>query len=437
VADISNLTGSFLSGHAVVDYGVQLGDTRNLSVITGENVAIVQRSNITSEINAPTHVVSHVLTSDSNYTDMLLKSVMAQGTPRIFMRLGIVAGKDHFYLPFQEHIVTHFFSAPFQHGHRIEIHSKDRMWEISRADNKVRARRGKISDIVQVIAQENGLRFIIEPTRGTGNDVYIQSHEDDIEFILGRLLPRAVNDKGRGSYRLFIRDNVLHFHAPDYQAEVRQVNYFSSSTSVFLVTRDWTQSLVNNGAAGCVGIVYDPYTGTAETIMSSPNVVLNFGKVTPRLAEIRNGKVPLRYHLGTNRVDEVVALVQNQYEHAYSKLYEVELKMEKMPVIQVNDILNIIICSEAIASPWAGYYVVNKVEHHLNSGALSSTFSLSRGELNTSSTQFKTGATGLLTRENFVTGEAINVNVIASSKQVGGQTEQTTDGQVIKQVIKV
>lgn len=78
----------------------------------------------------------------------------------------------------------------------------------------------KISEIVQQIAIESNMEYVIEPTKGEYS--FRQNNVYSIDFIKNWLLPRAISEKtGRGDYRFYIKDGKeLHFHTPDYSKVV-------------------------------------------------------------------------------------------------------------------------------------------------------------------------------------------------------------------------
>ncbi|MBO8546959.1 hypothetical protein INP43_13545, partial [Staphylococcus aureus] len=69
-------------------------------------------------------------------------------------------------------------------------------------------------------------KAVVEPT--DGKFLLVQNFSDDSAFIVQRLLHRAINLQGRGGYFCFIQDNVLHFHTLDYQAAVKQLDFYGA-----------------------------------------------------------------------------------------------------------------------------------------------------------------------------------------------------------------
>jgi hypothetical protein len=438
---IQDITKSFAQGQAVIELGFRLENSNEITTVTGSQ-AIIENSVLTEQINVPAKYTHVIRAKNPDYLDKLVHSVMQTGQPFIQTRLGLVSGDSRIFLPWQEHRITFYNAIPYQDGHEIRLDTQDALFNLSLNELKVRARRGKISDIATLIAQENGLQSAVEPTKSNGGEIYIQSFMDDLEFLADRMIPRAINEKGRGSYRLFIRDNVLHFHSPDFQANVFELDYFNRSASTLVSFSDSTQLHLTEGAGGVTGIIHDPYTGNSTTVESDSQKVLNYANVTPRLSEASRSE--FLCHVGANRVDEVNAMVQNLHESWYSSVYQVQLDMEKMPFLRLNDMVNVIFRpDQGRSSPWSGMFTITKVIHLLLNGTMKSTFSLQRGEQTSLGRNFQglksLGIPDLVIRENAAVGQPVNVaEVQASVKDNSGSqrvsSERVTGGEILKTV---
>jgi hypothetical protein len=419
-----------LNGSAVIELSFRSNKDTEPVVISGQ-VAIVKHAKIRASINGPAFHSYQLQTKTTDFVDKFLKTAMSAEAPQVNTRLGVSAGGNTgFYLPPQNHTVTSYQAIPHQDGHTIHLETADMMFEISKADNKVHLWHGRISEIVEEIAKKNGLKAVVEPTRKT-SESYIQSNIDDISFILKRLVPRALNDKGRGSYRLFLRDNALHFHTPDFQANLYLLNYFNGSPAGMLRVADRTQLASRRGAGGVIGIVYDPITGETTVTEEDPSKTLNYAKVTPKLTTPSN---PITYHLGSNRLDELKAIVQNHYEQPYMGMYEAMLELHQVPSVQLNDLVNLVIQPGQVLSPWSGLYSVVELVHDVEDGALRSVFKLQRGELEAAGQAFKDLDNGLNVQENFATGQAINLANVKSSGVTQGGAERLPGGELLKPV---
>jgi hypothetical protein len=352
---VKDITSHFSQGQALIELGFRLGDSAEVTAVTGKN-ATIEDSVIHETINQPSRHTHLIRTKTPDYLDKLFHAIMQSGTPRIQVRAGLVSGNRQSFLPWQNHQVVYYKAQPYQDGHDIRLDTADQLFTAGRVDQKVRARRGLVSEIVTAIANENNVTTLIEPTKSNGGEIYIQSLMDDVSFITKRLLPKAINAKGRGNYRLFMKDNVLHFHSPDYQADIHQLDYFNRSASTALHYSDNSQGCLLSGAAGATALVHDPYTGASQSVRHDPARALNFSKVTPNFNSLPRADQPVPIHVGSNRVDEVQATVQNIFETTYSSMFEVELRMERMLFIRLNDMIDIIVRpDQAKTSPGPGF----------------------------------------------------------------------------------
>lgn len=437
---LRNLTSSFIQGQAVVQFGFRLDENAEITPVIAEQV-IVDNGLIVEKINEPASHQYQLITKGVDFADKVLHAMMQDASPSIQVRLGMVSGDDSIFLPWQEHQITFYRAIPNQDGHSIRLDTYDRLYSISRSDQKVRARRGLISTIVSQIANENGLQSAIETTKSNGGEIYIQSYMDDVEFIVKRLIPRAINEKGRGNYRLFIKDNILHFHSPDFQTEIRDLDYFNKSASTVVSFSDHSQINLSLGSAGAVAIVHDPYTGVSETVQHDPTQVLNYARVTPPLTTVVGSIEPIPCHVGANRVDEIRAIVQNTYDKWYSSMYETMVQMERMPFVRLNDMINIVIRpDQSRSAPWSGLYSVTQAKHTVVKGSLTSEFTLQRGEQTSLGRNFQKlqslGIADLVVKENLAVGQPVNINEARSSKSISTNTERGFGGEIYKVVQK-
>jgi len=122
-------------------------------------------------------------------------------------------------------------------------------------ENKVKARRGKISDIIQQIAVENGITdFSIEPTAGIYN--MVQSYETDFDFML-RITAMAVNASGIGGYTFYLVNDILHFHTNPWQTQGIKVLRANSDPEAPLWSVQFTdqvQAAIDGGGAKSGGV---------------------------------------------------------------------------------------------------------------------------------------------------------------------------------------
>ncbi len=390
-------------------------------------------STITESIK---HSAIHELIVSSpttDYVDSVIRFAQSQGNPVIRFRIGVgLAGKT-LYLPWQEHTIASFGAAiqglGNTAGHFVRLTLADNLFTFSRS-TKVRARKGKISDIVQLIAVANGASdFVIEPTVGEGS--WIQSFVDDVDFIRTRLVPRAINDKGRGNYNFYLLDNVLHFHTPDYQATLRDLTYYQSN-NVRLTQLDDSQSLLEAGASGVRLVVYDPYTAQIKEVASDPDKALRLGNVMHQLSSVMNAELNYSFHLSTNAPQEADNMAQSIYENARGQMLGLKLDVVRSIFLRVGDLLRITISPTSNkTTPWSGIYLVTDATYHVESGTMSSFFVVKRGEFQTNNlapTSINVLGENVVVTDQEAPGQPLNLKSVISSPLThgAGQTGSTS-----------
>ena len=358
----------------------------------------------------------HVLkTTDTEFVDNLVSACMTSANPVVQLRLGLGTGDNYAWGPRQPGYILNQRSVvqgmSGQASHTIRINTADPLWFMGKT-NKVVARKGKISQIVAAIAEENGIQeTVIEETEGDG--LYIQNYCPDTKFILERLRPRAVNSQGRGNYQLFFKNGALHFHTPDYQARVLEVHYFSGGNED-LVLADHSTETRADGASDMRIIAYDPYTGQTKEILSLPDKTLKLGESQP--SPINGFVTTVPYHLSGNRPQEADQMVCVLRESARMRTYQLEMQQTGSLQVEKGDFINLVILSGvATTSPWSGLYYVHQVNHAILDGALASKLFMTRSEIN------------LPTSGIPAVGQPLNVRAVQSSKLTkgGGGNEKT------------
>ena len=363
-----------------------------------------------------------------DFVNDVLRTAMTSGTPAFRFRLGLGQPRQTIWLPWQNHYIVHY-GAILQGiskagGHRLEITTSDALYIISRAKKTI-ARKGSISSMIQTIAAENNLDVVVEPTNG--EYLYIQSYEDDASFITQRLLRRAINAKGRGNYVFFILDNVLHFHSPDYQTSVKELQYFQQPGGQ-LIQLDRSQQLWKEGVSGTHLVVYDPLTGETKDILNDPNKSLRFAKGLYQLNSVTGGRRRIMYHLSANRPEEAIALAQNTYENARMNTFEVNVDFDKNISIRTGDIVNLVVNQQSEkTSSWSGLYFVTGTVYTVLNNAVTMKLILRRGEiqpnLNNVSVQ---AADRQLVPQTEAPGQDINVGEAKNSSLTKGAGNQSS-----------
>jgi hypothetical protein len=366
-----------------------------------------------------------VQSSSRNFVDNLLKNASAGATPRIRVRLGIgsLTG-EMLWQPWQELIVRQPVSKieglGNSAGYYTTVIASNLLWEINRI-NRVIARKGIVSKIVQDIADFYGLPSVIEPTKYEG--MWFQSYISDFEFVKWRMLYRALNDKGRGNYKFFMKDNVLHFHTIDYQTELKTFGYETSS-GISLILTDASQESLVDGSGGYRYVSHDPYSGIMKEFLEDRSKVLLLGNESPRNYNIKGVQKNVMFHVGSNSSPEVLALATSRYEDAKSSAFRAELIMPKSLFFHAGDIVNLIVNpSKGQTTPTSGYYYVPKLVHRLNKTSIVTAVTFERGEWQgavSSQSSLTQSGENILTPQNSIQGQSINVNAVQSSQVTKG-----------------
>jgi len=367
-------------GYATVQYKLILGGKRTLEF----DAKVV--TFISAEINDDVYGIgmgTHTFrTLDPNFLESL-KQAMSNADPLLEFRLGFGSPTDTYWLPWQRHIITKYY-AKFEGiattaGHLLVIMSANVLTRMSRS-NKLVARKGTVASMVSGIATENELEAVVEPT--DGKFILYQTFQDDTRFIRERLVGRAIR-RGRGGYYFFIRDNVLHFHTPDYQSAARQMNYYNVfGTALSLGDLSQDPQMWDNGLAGIRMIAHDPYTGQTQEIESDPAKALRLADSIYAFGNVNNGQWNMPYHLSQNPPVEVNALAQFKYQTTRQQTFRSSVSVDKTIVVRHGDLLNLSVTQQnSKASSHSGYYYVTGAFHFVRKQAVNSTYTLERGEV--------------------------------------------------------
>lgn len=372
-------------------------------------------------------------TKSPEIVDKVLKSAMSDGFPAMLFRVGIGKSDTVQYLPWQRHTVTGYTGIVEgigdETGHFFEITTQSQFWDWDSA-NYTTAHSGKISDIVRRIAEVNGIfGTVIEPTIGTG--IYYQVYQGFADFIRKRLVQRAVNAKGHGNYQFFIRDNVVHFHTPEYHAEYKEMEFFNAGGQLLTVV-DNSQKLILAGVSGCRLISYDPLTGTAKESVSDVTVATTYAESIYRMANLKLAQRIVPYHIGSNREAEAKAMCQSLYETARMFTFELSFKAAKIIHIRAGDIINLLLAPDATrVSSWSGLYYVSEVVTSVDHGAVEAKYKLQRGETRKVRTdaavQSESGRGIDLATEHEAPGQPVNLMALQAAPLTKGQAYVGTD----------
>jgi hypothetical protein len=409
---------AILEGRATVQVELELPNNKFLPFNDISVVHVV--STIHESIRGISSHELVVRAPTTDYVDSIIRFVQSLGSPRVRYRLGVGLPGVKSSLPWQEHIITDF-SAVLEGvgstaGHFIRFFLKDILFTMSRT-TRVAAHRGKISDIVKQIAAKNSITdTVIEPTTGEG--LWIQNFVDDEDFVRKRMVQRAINDKGRGNYNFYVQDNVLHFHSPDYQAQLKQLVYYQTG-NIKLTQLDESQNMLEFGASSVRVVVYDPYTATAAEVSSDPQKALRLGNIITPLTNVPGADLNYSFHLSTNTVQEAQNIAQAVYESARMQTLGLKIEIAKSIFLRVGDLVQVVISPSASKnSVWSGVYLVTDAVYRIESGVLISVFVIKRGEFQTNSltpTSVTVLGQNLVISDQQAPGQPLNLKVAESS----------------------
>jgi len=414
-------------GYATIEYKLVIGGKRTLDFDP------LRVTFVDAEIKDDIYLIGTGLhtfrTADPVFLDAV-KDAMSNANPIFEFRLGFGSPTSTFWLPWQQHIIVNYFARyegiANAAGHLLVFRTANNLLRYERS-NKVAARKGTIGEIVKTIADENRIETVIEPT--DGKFLLCQCFVDDTRFIRERLLARAINTNGRGGYYFFIRDNVLHFHTPDYQSNVRQMNYydvFGTELAVHDVSQD--PKLWDSGLSGMRVIAYDPYTAQTQEITSTPDKALRLSDYIYEYANVNNGEWNFPYHLSTNPPVETSAIAQFNYQRARQQTFRIEVCLDKTIAIRHGDLLNIGIAQQNNnASSHSGFYLVTAALHIVKKQAVNSMYTLERGEFRGSVQSLSAqNVQNQLVPEAKAPGEFPNILEMQSSEATKGAGKQSS-----------
>ena len=358
-----------------------------------------------------------------------VKQAMSDANPILEFRLGFGGASGVYWLPWQQHLITNlvakFSGIGTSAGHTLVIASANSLARMARV-NKVKARKGKISDIVAEIATENGLASVVEPTDGTF--MLYPSYVSDTRFIKERLRKRAITPKGRAGFFFFVKDNVLHFHTPDYQSTASSIEYYQSNgTSLDVADVSQLPELWDTGIAGSRVIQHDPITGVTKEIDSDPEQALRLAETIYAYSNVAGGVRNIPYHASANPPVESSAIAQYAYQQARQRAFKCTASFDKTITIRHGDLLNIgLIQQAARSSNFSGYYYVTSSLFIVKKGLVNTTYTLDRGELRGQVQATSVSATNLqLVPASQAPGVDPNITAVQSSQLTKGADSYT------------
>ena len=248
----------------------------------------------------------------------------------------------------------------------------------------------RISDIVEEIAKRNKWEYLIEPTKVRSGEAIIQNNVPDTHFMTQELQKLAVNEKGQSGYRVFLdRNNVLHFHTPDFVAhnkrEVYRTYNFARDIDgevLEFAPEDKTVMMATVGG-------YDANFECADQRKKRPVVIEGRAKDKAKDNIIGGGKIwPVHDGKEFNRwitrpfksPEELEAYAKYRQTWFAQMTFDATLRILGDPHIRPMDyvVVNVLKKNGEPHKRWSGKYRVNELEHEITSGSFTTTCSLTR-----------------------------------------------------------
>lgn len=411
------------AGQALVELELELPDARSRSLLSSGNV--FASADLSESIYAPSIYKFQIQSEQADFFENQIRNASLRGTPLIRSRIGIGESGNAQWLPWQEHLVAEASAFVLgngpQYGHMLQLTTTDALGIIDR-QSRTTAYTGRISNMVKAIAEQYGLDSVIEETQGDG--LYVQCFQSEHEFVRSRLMQRAVNKDGRGHYLLYVKDNTVHFHTPDFQSELKRVLFYSENTDNLLM-HDISQAQIAAGIAGMGVIVYDPYSGEAREVKQRSSDALLLGNQQIDFSDISGANRYSPYHGGPNGLQEAQVMANNGFEHARSNSLQLEYTTDRNIFLRPNDFVDFIIApSNSASSPWSGLYLVSHVHHVVERNALKSRVTMVRGQWQVKRTSFQDlrnqGVTNVIGDDQEPVGKRLNLSELTVSDVTRG-----------------
>jgi hypothetical protein len=249
------------------------------------------------------------------------------------------------------------------------------------------------------------------------------------------MVGRARNDKGRGNYLFYFKDGALHFHSPDYQAQVHNVLYYQANAST------WRRS--TTASAWCATAwpgrrwLYTIPTRRKTLVANSDPVrALKQADSIYSLEKIPGHDLNIFHHAGPGIPEEGQIIGQNIYENARLGTFNLILEVDKTIQIRHGDFVNLVVTpADEKASPWSGYYLVTSAKHAIIKNAVRSIYTLARGEIQKSlSNLTDVRPSDILISEQAAPGQPLNIPEIRSSQRTKGAASIGADGRFFSTV---
>lgn len=385
-----------------MDEQAQLIIVQAVVALEGKQVDLLAHSSLIyfkqeSCLDQPSSISLVAQTRSADMIDKSLRNVMSGKVPMVKVRIGSKLTNRVSWGQWQTHVILALTAQPASFdpkaGHLIKLETRDPLW-LAASSPHIRPEVGLASQIVNQVLGPYFEKFELEPTSGRMS--LVQVGETDLDFVVSRIIPRSANKDGSANYRLFCRDDVLHFHTVDYKPSLKRFDYAGSGSGINLFLEDCSSFVGASGASGTFVTSFNPYDASSSTTHSSEDKLIRHADAAPAYGfGLRN--LVLHRSDGNFELDEPSVVAQYYFDNQRRQAYTATLTAKRTLNLQLNDLVRLNVDQGKSRSPWSGWWTVSRLCHLVDSGALTSTFVLQRGELSVGQT---TGGRGLrLSRE--------------------------------------
>lgn len=252
-----------------------------------------------------------------------------------------------------------------------------------------------ISEIFELLAEKRGWKTedrdgnnTVELTKGIIEKPLSQINESDIRFIKTKLVPEAVNQKGRGDYRFFFDpDGVVHFHTPDFirreLAATYRVFRDSGGEVVRFSPKDDTFYMALRGAHDADYTSIDSLAGvqTARRTSGTDGIEGASQAVNDDAALLTNlrGETKAKIQVIARTERELLRKMTARFDRLRDFAYTAELEVRGTHQIQTLDRINVEwLRQDGQLHYLSGKFQVHGVQHVVDPGGWRTTFQLQR-----------------------------------------------------------
>jgi hypothetical protein len=224
----------------------------------------------------------------------------------------------------------------------------------------------------------------VEPNENATVTQWIQSNMTDFEFLTDRMRHYFIGQSGAGEYRLYCRDNQIHFQTVGYTGQKSlsyTVNYLQYGNLSELEFDDNFYELMLDGGGGATAVLSDPVSGAGTGISANPR---GSPIQAPLERPIYSSATTLILLTGSpSSSPQAAGLAQDRFDSRRSNYFSVKFAVQNNPLVQLGDTINVVLSSQ-YSDQASGNYTVTNLLHELSANAIT-IVTACRGQLSGSS----------------------------------------------------